>query len=86
MNIATNSPAVLLPAAQYNVFLWSYSCRGKNYFTEGVPLESLTVEAAQKVTKDFSVDGLMSGLLNRQVPHKIRRRNPANSRAVRQLT
>ena len=56
MNIATNSPAVLLPAAQYNVFLWSYSCRGKNYFTEGVPLESLTVEAAEKVTKDFSVD------------------------------
>ena len=56
MNIATNSPAVLLPAAQYNVFLWSYSCRGKNYFTEAVPLESLTVEAAEKVTKDFSVD------------------------------
>ena len=56
MNIATNGPADLLPAAQYNVFLWSYSCHSKNCFTEGVPLESLTVEAAQKVTKVFSFD------------------------------
>jgi hypothetical protein len=56
MDIATNSPPVLLPAAQYNVFLWSYSCSGKNYFTEDVPLESLTVEAAEKVTKDYSID------------------------------
>jgi hypothetical protein len=56
MHISTNSPAVLLPAAQYEIFLESYSCHGKNYFTDGVPLESLTVEAAEKVTKDFSVD------------------------------
>jgi hypothetical protein len=56
MNIDTNSPAVLLPAAQYRVFLKSYSCHGKNYFTDGVPLESLTVEAAEKVTKDYLID------------------------------
>jgi hypothetical protein len=56
MNIATNSPALLLPAAQYKIFLESYSCHGKNYFTDGVPLGPLTVEAGEKVTKDFSVD------------------------------
>ena len=56
MRIATNSPALLLPAAQYKIFLESYSCDGKNYFTDGVPLEPLTVEAGEKVTKDLSVD------------------------------
>jgi hypothetical protein len=57
MDIATNSPPVLLPAAQYKVFLESYSCGGKNYFTDGgVPVEPLTVEAGEKVTKDFSID------------------------------
>jgi hypothetical protein len=54
--IDTNPPGQLLPAGQYNIFLESYSCHGKNYFTDGVRLESLTVEAAEKVTKDFSVD------------------------------
>jgi len=55
-NIDTNPGAVLLPAAQYKVSLKSYSCNGKNYFTDGVPLESLTVEAAEKVTKEYSID------------------------------
>jgi hypothetical protein len=67
--ISTNSPPLLLPAAQYNVFLESYSCHGKNYFTDSVRLEHgkeyftdrvrlepLTVEVGKKVTKDFSVD------------------------------
>lgn len=55
--IATNSAPVLLPAAQYKIFLESYSCGGKNYFTDGgVPVEPLTVEAGEKVTKDFSID------------------------------
>ena len=56
MHIDTNYPAVLLPVAEYKIFLESYSCHGKNYFADGVPLESLTVEAAQKVTKEFSID------------------------------
>jgi hypothetical protein len=56
MDIATNPPGVLLPAAQYKIFLESYSCHGKNYFTDGVPLESITVETGEKVTKDFSID------------------------------
>lgn len=56
MEIATNSPAVLLPAAQYEIFLESYQCYGKNYFTDGMRLEPLTVEAGEKVIKDFSVD------------------------------
>jgi hypothetical protein len=60
---------MLLPAAEYNVFLESYSCHGKNYFTDSVRLEHgkeyftgrvrlepLTVEVGKKVTKDFSVD------------------------------
>ena len=56
MRISTNSPPLLLPAAQYNIFLESYSCHGKNYFTDSVRLEPLTVEVGKKVTKDFSVD------------------------------
>lgn len=56
MNIDTHPGAVLLPAAQYRVFLKSYSCNGKNYFTDGVPLASLTVKAAEKVTKEYSID------------------------------
>ena len=67
--ISTNSPPLLLPAAQYNVFLESYSCHGKNYFTDSVRLEygkeyftgrvrlePLIVEVGNKVTKEFSVD------------------------------
>jgi len=54
--IDTNSSAELLPAGQYNIFLESYSCRGKKYFTDDVPLEPFTVEAGKKMTKDFSVD------------------------------
>lgn len=42
--------------AQYEIFLESYSCHGKNYFTDGVRLETLAVEAGKKVTKEFSVD------------------------------
>jgi hypothetical protein len=56
MQIATNSPALLLPAAPDRVFLESYSCHGKYYFSDGVPLESLTVEAGEKVTKGFLID------------------------------
>jgi hypothetical protein len=56
MRTATGPPALLLPAAQYKIFLESYSCHGKNYFTDGVPLELFTVEAAKTVTKDLSVD------------------------------
>jgi hypothetical protein len=56
MDITTNSSDVLLPAAQYNVFLESYSCHGKNYFTDGVSLEPLTVKAAERITKDYSID------------------------------
>jgi hypothetical protein len=56
MNIATNSPAVLLPAAPYNVFLESYSCHGKYYFTDDAPLEPFTVEVGKEVTRYFSVD------------------------------
>ena len=54
--INADSSADLLPAAQYEIFLESYSCHGKNYFTDGVPLELFTVEAGKKVTKDLSVD------------------------------
>jgi hypothetical protein len=56
MRTATGPPTLLLPAAQYKIFLESYSCHCKNYFTDGVPLELFTVEAAKTVTKDLSVD------------------------------
>ncbi len=60
MRIATGhdgSPdTLLLPAGQYKIFLESYSCHGKTYFTNGAPLESLAVEAGEKLAKDFSVD------------------------------
>ena len=56
MQINADSSAELLPAGHYNIFLESYSCNGKNYFTDDVPLEPFTVEAGEKVTKDFSVD------------------------------
>jgi hypothetical protein len=56
MQIATNSPALLLPAAQYEVFLESYSCHGRNYFSDDVPLEPLTVGAGERVTKEFLID------------------------------
>jgi hypothetical protein len=60
MRIATGhdgSPdTLLLPAGQYKIFLEGYSCRGKNYFTDGAPLEPLAVEAGGKLAKDFSVD------------------------------
>jgi hypothetical protein len=47
---------LLLPAGQYQIFLESYSCHGKDYFTDRPPMESLTVQAGEKVAKDFSVD------------------------------
>jgi hypothetical protein len=56
MQINADSSAELLPAGHYNIFLESYSCNGKNYITDDVPLEPFTVEAGEKVTKDFSVD------------------------------
>jgi hypothetical protein len=61
MRIATGrdgSPdTLLLPAGQYEIFLESYSCHGKDYFTDHPPLlELLTVKAGEKVSKDFSVD------------------------------
>jgi len=60
MRIATGrdgSPdTLLLPAGQYKIFLESYSCHDKNYFTDDVPLGLLAVEAGERVAKDFSVD------------------------------
>jgi len=60
MRIATGrdgSPdTLLLPAGQYEIFLESYSCHGKDYFTDRPPLELLTVEAGEKMAKYFSVD------------------------------
>jgi hypothetical protein len=60
MRIATGrdgSPdTLLLPAGQYEIWIETYSCRDKDYFTDHPILESLTVEAGEKVEKTFSVD------------------------------
>jgi hypothetical protein len=47
---------LLLPAGQYEIGIESYSCRDKDYFADHLLLESLTVEAGEKMEKDFSID------------------------------
>jgi len=60
MQIATGrdgSPdTLLLPAGQYGISIGQYSCREAVYFTANPSRETLTVQAGERLTKDFSVD------------------------------